>query len=284
MSRRIEHTRRRSIMSKASSNWYFPLLRLSANPGHVFRKHHCQWQHAARKHRLLCSFRRERFETHALMFMQLRFVHSASERLRVVRNCWQCHKSLNRTENRFFCKPCGVVQPPDEDMDFFELFEQPVSYKLNKPAITKLRNQLQFQLHPDRFHGKSDTERQFSGEQSSLVNNAYNILMDAFKRGDYLLEILGAEKIDENSVQGEVEFLSEIMELNEEIADSSDRPSRLQQLQTNNNSKLTALENEVERAFTANNVAEARLLLCKMKYFLNVSEKLKDSLMHAETK
>lgn len=199
-----------------------------------------------------------------------------------MKSCWSCGKSLDRKQNRFFCQPCNVVQAPDKSMDYFELFELPTSYKIDKAALTKYRNTLQRQLHPDHFQGKSEQEQQLSREQSSFVNNAYNVLTNPFSRGDYLLGLVGAGRIDENSLQGEVEFLSVVMELNEEIAENSTSPERLHQLKKNNEQKLEQLESRVTAAFDSNNISEARLLLCKMQYYNNISEKLKDALMRVE--
>ena len=68
--------------------------------------------------------------------------------------CWKCSQKLDRDKINFTC-PCGVVQPINENKNYYELFGLRKSYDIELSNLTKLFRQLQMQLHPDKFSQKS---------------------------------------------------------------------------------------------------------------------------------
>lgn len=100
---------------------------------------------------------------------------------------------------RHFCSACGKVQPP-VPVDYFTFFGFPRKLELDTSVLEKEFYALSRRLHPDVFAQANSQERQWSLEQSSLLNDAYRTLKDPIKRTEYLLRLEGVA-LEEQSKQ-----------------------------------------------------------------------------------
>jgi molecular chaperone HscB len=91
-----------------------------------------------------------------------------------------------------FCKACGKVQPPTP-VDYFRFFGLSRKLNLNVVALEKEFYELSRKLHPDLSARADRREREWSLEQSSLLNDAYRTLKDPIRRTEYLLQLEGVE-------------------------------------------------------------------------------------------
>ncbi|NXT03141.1 HSC20 protein, partial [Jacana jacana] len=121
-------------------------------------------------------------------------------------------------------------------------------------------------------------EQCFSEQHSSLINKAYQTLLNPLSRGLYLLELKGVEPARETDSDADSAFLMEIMEINEELAEPKDEDS-LQEIETLIKVKREELTEEVTAAFERDDLQEAKKLLTKLKYFANLEDKLKKKKM-----
>src|SRR6202163_1231295 len=103
-------------------------------------------------------------------------------------NCWSCGKM----RAAHFCTSCGKVQPP-VPVDYFDFFGFPRKLNLDTAALEKEFYALSRRLHPDVFGQAETQERNWSLEQSSMLNDAYRPLKDPIKRTEYLLRLEGIE-------------------------------------------------------------------------------------------
>lgn len=62
----------------------------------------------------------------------------------------------------------------------------------------------------------STGEQNLSAEWSSVVNNAYKVLLSPIKRAEYLLQLFDVHITEDNS-DVDADFLMEMMERNEEV-------------------------------------------------------------------
>jgi molecular chaperone HscB len=102
--------------------------------------------------------------------------------------CWSCG-SLGAVH---FCKSCGKVQPPGA-IDYFTFFGLPRKLDLDVAALDKDFYSLSRKLHPDLNARAGTQERDWSLQQSSLLNDAHRTLKDPIKRTQYLLKLEGVE-------------------------------------------------------------------------------------------
>ena len=110
-------------------------------------------------------------------------------------SCWSC----GTMRAVYFCSACGKVQPP-VPVDYFTFFGFPRKLNLDTAALEKEFYALSRRLHPDMSAQAEAQEREWSLQQSSLLNDAYRTLKDPIKRTQYLLRLEGVE-LEEQSKQ-----------------------------------------------------------------------------------
>ncbi|XP_042721842.1 iron-sulfur cluster co-chaperone protein HscB [Lagopus leucura] len=148
------------------------------------------------------------------------------------------------------------------------------SFRLDAQRLQRRFRSLQRALHPDRF-GRRPAEQLYSEQHSSLVNKAYQTLLHPLSRGLYLLELSGVEPAQETDSDADSEFLMEIMEINEKLAEPKN-DEILGEIETLIKDRQEELTEEVTAAFERGDLQEAKKLLAKMKYFANLEDKLKN--------
>ena len=116
-------------------------------------------------------------------------------------------------------------------MNYFELFEIPVGFTVDKAVLARKYFELQKKYHPDFFTQASEEEQAEALERSSQVNRALKIFKNEDETIKYLLQQKGLQE-EEEKYQLPPAFLMEMMELNEEL--SADSPE-----------KVTAFEKEI---------------------------------------
>jgi len=101
-------------------------------------------------------------------------------------------------------------------MNYFELFDLPVSLNVDKSKLAKKYFELQKKYHPDYFTQATEAEQEEALEKSSAVNKALKILKDKDSTIKYLLQLKGLLEEDEKYLLPPDFFLA-VMELNEAL-------------------------------------------------------------------
>ncbi|XP_064025020.1 iron-sulfur cluster co-chaperone protein HscB isoform X2 [Pogoniulus pusillus] len=159
--------------------------------------------------------------------------------------CWSCGSPLPGPEGApRFCPGCRALQPPEHRPDLFRLMDCDRSFRVDAQQLQRRFRSLQLVVHPDRF-----------GQRPPL-------------------ELHGIEPAQERDYDAGSEFLMEIMEINEKLAESKNEDS-LQEIEILIKVKQEELTKEVAAAFERDDLQEAKKLLAKMKYFANLEDKLK---------
>jgi molecular chaperone HscB len=109
-------------------------------------------------------------------------------------------------------------------MNYFDLFELPVSFKIDKARLTHKYFELQKKYHPDFFANATEHEQEEALEISSQLNKAFNIFKNQDETIKYVLQLKELLE-EEEKYQLPPAFLMEMMELNEELSDDS--PSQI---------------------------------------------------------
>ncbi len=105
-------------------------------------------------------------------------------------------------------------------MNYFELFEIPVSIQLDSKWLASKYVELQKKFHPDFFSQASIEEQAEVMEKSAAINKALKTFQKEEETIKYILEIKGILSADEK-YQLPPDFLMEVMELNESLSDNS---------------------------------------------------------------
>ncbi|XP_051682614.1 iron-sulfur cluster co-chaperone protein HscB isoform X1 [Oryctolagus cuniculus] len=135
--------------------------------------------------------------------------------------CWNCGvPGAPGLGDGFFCPQCRALQPPDRARDYFSLMDCNRSFRVDTTKLQRRYQELQRLVHPDFFSQRSQTEKDFSEKHSTLVNDAYKTLLAPLSRGLYLLKLHGVEIPEGTDYEMDKQFLMEIMEINEKLAEA----------------------------------------------------------------
>ena len=110
--------------------------------------------------------------------------------------------------------------------NFFDLFQLPQRFDLSAEQlknIDKTYQQIQKEVHPDRFVNESENAKLSALQKSATANEAVKTLKNKLLRAKYLLQINGFELNDENTRSAAVmspEFLMEQLDWREAVNDA----------------------------------------------------------------
>ncbi|CAF1014753.1 unnamed protein product [Adineta steineri] len=190
----------------------------------------------------------------------------------LIEQCWQCQRKIDRIESPAYC-PCEkhVVLPVRTDIDYFRLFDLSRSFEIDTKQLTRtFRNRMKF-LHPDLFSNKSDIEKTYSQDQSSLFNNAYKTLLSPLARAHYLLKLENIT-LEDSPIQLEPDFLMRIMEINEELIEEN-KPFPLE-LAIEMRQEIDNHMKQLSIALNKMDLNKAKEILARLQYFNNINDKL----------
>ena len=112
-------------------------------------------------------------------------------------------------------------------MEFFDIYEIEPSFSISENELKKKYLVLQKKFHPDRFAHSSIEEQKTALINSSLINDAYQVLKDDIRRAKYLLECNGVEITNHTNPA----FLMKQMEYEEKIEEHSNDKNQLLSIQ-----------------------------------------------------
>lgn len=103
-------------------------------------------------------------------------------------------------------------------LNYFDIFELPVGFNVDKKLLRKNYYKLSRANHPDNYTLSSQDDQNDSVDKSAMINEAYKVLKDDLLRIKYTLELSGI-KFEEGKESVPQEFLMDVMELNESVFD-----------------------------------------------------------------
>jgi molecular chaperone HscB len=198
-----------------------------------------------------------------------------------VRNCWNCGRVAGDLsgERPLFCPACNTLQPPPSD--YFALFGISPRLGIAPDELQQAFYALSRTLHPDRFVRKSEREREYSLEASSVLNDAWRTLRSPVARAEYVLKRNGFDIGEQRSTNVPPELLEEVFELNmalDEVrgGDDSARP-QLEAARANFGAMLGDIDGQLDTLFHTwdetqrrEELASIRALLNRRKYIQNL--------------
>jgi len=167
--------------------------------------------------------------------------------------------------------------------NYFELFDLPVSFDIDRSQLAERYRELQRTLHPDKFANAPDRERRMSVQHAALVNEAYRTLKNPLNRARYLLELRGVEFNDERDTTMDPAFLMQQMELREALSDVASASDPLQKLgEIINDISMHSREMESQlQQFLADeshqNLQAAKQAVQKMQFFRRLQQEAEET-------
>ncbi|MBL7682028.1 MAG: hypothetical protein JNK00_01610 [Flavipsychrobacter sp.] len=157
-------------------------------------------------------------------------------------------------------------------VNYFELYELPVSFSPDATAVKKKFYELSRMYHPDRFTLTDDNSRAEALRMAAINNDAYKVLQNADATMSYILKI-NELLTNEEKYNLPPDFLMEMMDLNESISEyEMDPENETYKNDAHNmlNAQLEAWEADVQpltEQFEKGNTSKELLLQIKDYYF-----------------
>jgi molecular chaperone HscB len=164
---------------------------------------------------------------------------------------------------------------------FFELFGFAEEFTIDRGELTERFQQLQKQLHPDKFASQPDAEKRWSMQAASYVNEAYQTLGNDLRRAIYLLQVNDISIDEETDTQMSPMFLMEQMEHREALEMAPSKPDPFAALNAiRRQLKVSTLEQVgvFESASAGKNWIEARTVVRQWQFL----EKLRKEVIATE--
>jgi molecular chaperone HscB len=137
-------------------------------------------------------------------------------------------------------------------MNYFELFNIPVSFDVDLSVLPQTYQQLQRLTHPDKFANGSEQQKLVAIQKNAQVNDAYSVLKSPLSRAEYILSLRGIDLQHEQQTIKDTSFLMQQMEWREELAEVDQQSDPL--------NVLSALEDEINQTIKSD--------LAQLKTFL----------------
>ncbi len=145
-------------------------------------------------------------------------------------------------------------------MNYFDLFELPVSLKIDQGSLAQKYFELQKKFHPDFFTQATEHEQEEALEISSQLNKALKVFKNKEETIKYVLQLKGLLE-EEEKYQLPPDFLMEMMELNEGLSGDS-----FLQV-TNREQELYSIVEPIIEHYNDSTVTTADLLKLKEYYY-----------------
>ncbi len=157
-------------------------------------------------------------------------------------------------------------------MNYFELFDLPVSFKIDKSKLAQKYFELQKKYHPDFFTQGTEYEQEQALEISSQLNKALKIFKHEDDTIKYVLQLKGLLE-EEEKYQLPPAFLMEMMELNEELSESS--ANQIKELETEIYSEVKhIIENYDDNTDNTADLLKLKEYYYKKKYLQRILDRI----------
>ena len=150
--------------------------------------------------------------------------------------------------------------------NYFELFDLPVSFDIDKEKLVRCYRDLQSVVHPDKYVNASEKERRLAMQKAVQINEAFQTLKNPLSRAIYLLHLQGIDSKDSDAAAMDGEFLMTQMELREELAEIQDFDA-LNAFLSSTEKQMQNLIKQLSQEFEAKNWQAASNSVSKLQFF-----------------
>ena len=169
-------------------------------------------------------------------------------------------------------------------MNYFELYNIPISFIVNANEVKKKYYELSRKFHPDFFSNATEEERAEVLEKSSAVNKAFKIFTNEDELIKYVLQLKKLLQ-EEEKYNLPNSFLMEMLELNEVLMDAKmegdeDKIASIKSQISNFKSIIyepvkTIIENYKEDISTEKELLQIKEYYFKKKYLTRILDGIK---------
>lgn len=162
--------------------------------------------------------------------------------------------------------------------NYFELFGLDETFLVDQELLADRYRQLQKEFHPDKFASKSDSERRWSVQAASLINEAFQSLRNDLSRAIYILGLNNISVDEETDTRMSPSFLMEQMEMREslETIPSSDNPlQKIDAMQSQLKQMTRERYSQFNEAVKENDWTSGREVVRQWQFLIKMNRELK---------
>jgi len=162
-------------------------------------------------------------------------------------------------------------------MNYYELFDLPISPWVDQKLISKKYIELQRKSHPDFYQNSTESEKEEIMLQSAEINKGYKIFKDEQLTIEYFLTIHGVINSDEK-YNLPSDFLMEMMELNESILsdETVDTEQKVKAYESDIIQPIVPLMQQQSQEWVPADLQKMKEYYYKKKYLERILDRLED--------
>jgi len=165
-------------------------------------------------------------------------------------------------------------------LNFFTLLQLPETFIIDLKKLDQNYQNLQKEIHPDRFASLADEAKIASIKKTAEVNDAYQTLKSPIRRAEYLLHLYDIDIHDEIYMAVPQDFLMQQMEWREELETHKQNKEALEKLasgiQRNKNEIMSQLPEFFENK---NDLSSAIKLTRELNFIEKIEQHINDALI-----
>jgi molecular chaperone HscB len=161
----------------------------------------------------------------------------------------------------------------DFNQNYFALFGLSSDFVVDLNDLTRRYREVQVQVHPDRFVGKSEQEQRVAMQAATFANEAYQCLRDPLRRAQYLLKLAGCEIETDAQTHQDAEFLMQQMELREQLEQLANGPcdeAELDRFVSDLGKQEAVIQQEFLSAYREQTYSKALELILKWQFLVKL--------------
>jgi len=158
------------------------------------------------------------------------------------------------------------------------------SFILDEKLLDNVYKDLQKKFHPDKYATKSYEEKHISSINSSLVNEAYQVMKSPIERARYILNLNNIKILEEENKSIDKDkvidssLMMEMFTIRERIEDSIDNNNELIILQNDINMKINQVTIDLQSSLDSNNLIALTNAAVKLKYLSKALDEINDAI------
>jgi molecular chaperone HscB len=151
-------------------------------------------------------------------------------------------------------------------MNYFELFDIPVQLRVDAARLAPRFFELSRKFHPDYFVNEAPEVQQEALDNSAMLNRAWKTFQQPDETIKYVLQLKGLLE-DEEKYKLPPDFLMEMMDINEQLADGTSSKEAVTATIANIQNEIYGPVKEIVEGAPELDLSEEKLLQVKEYYF-----------------
>ena len=165
-------------------------------------------------------------------------------------------------------------------LNFFTLLQLPEAFEIDLEKLDQNYQNIQKEIHPDRFAASDDETKLESIKKTAQANNAYQTLKSPIRRAEYLLLLEGIHIDDEKYTAVPQDFLMQQMEWREELESHKQNKVALEKLAQDIQKSKHAMIKELPKLFeNKSNLDEAAKITRELNFIEKIEQHINDALI-----